>query len=111
MVLRRKAVSRFEEKPCPPSIFLHPAAAMATSKFEDEVAISQQTTDCRVITEPVAPYRIVHVNDAWCRTTGYMREQLIGKTCKVLQGPETCQRTRGVRAASSLPESCLLGVL
>ena len=84
---------------------------MATSKFEDEVAISQQTTDCRVITEPVAPYRIVHVNDAWRRTTGYTKEQLIGNTCKVLQGPETCQRTRGVRAAPNVPAPCLLRVL
>ena len=67
-----------------------------TSTFRDEVAISEHTSECRVLTEAESPYRIVHVNDAWCKTTGYTREVLIGSTCKTLQGRETCQRTMQV---------------
>jgi PAS domain-containing protein len=69
----------------------------ATSTFQEEVCISDLTTDCRVLTEANPPYRIVHVNTAWCQTTGYDPKQLVGNTCKILQGPETCQRTLQAR--------------
>jgi PAS domain S-box-containing protein len=32
---------------------------------------------------------IVYVNDAFCRITGYSRDDVIGKNCRFLQGPET----------------------
>jgi PAS domain S-box-containing protein len=34
-------------------------------------------------------YRIVYVNKAFCRMSGYAREELIGKTPKLLQGEKT----------------------
>lgn len=72
-----------------------------TSTFREEVCISDLTTDSRVITEAEPPYRIVHVNQAWCDTTGHSPATFIGQTCKVLQGPETCKRT--MQASRSCP--------
>lgn len=35
--------------------------------------------------------RIVYVNDGFCEMTGYSREEVIGKTPRILQGPKTDQ--------------------
>jgi len=32
---------------------------------------------------------IVFANDAFCRLTGYAREEIVGRNCRFLQGPET----------------------
>jgi len=32
---------------------------------------------------------IVYVNEAFCRITGYAREEVIGRNCRFLQGPDT----------------------
>ncbi|MFD1378854.1 hybrid sensor histidine kinase/response regulator [Fodinicurvata halophila] len=58
-----------------------------------ETAVSRQS-DILLITEaaPIdAPHgpRIVYVNDAFTRRTGYTREEVIGKTPRILQGPKT----------------------
>lgn len=45
-----------------------------------------------VVTEPHPPFRIVHVNDAWTALCGWRRDEIIGKTCAVLQGPGTCRQ-------------------
>jgi PAS domain S-box-containing protein len=43
-----------------------------------------------VITDPRLPDNpIVYVNDAFVRLTGYAREEIIGRNCRFLQGPET----------------------
>ena len=42
-----------------------------------------------VITEACSPYRIIDVNDAWVNLCGYQKEEVIGKTLEVIQGPET----------------------
>ena len=49
-------------------------------------------TDAEPIDEP-GP-RIVYVNPAFTRMTGYSPEEVIGLTPRVLQGPKTCQVTR-----------------
>lgn len=53
--------------------------------YEQMVA---QTSDGIVVTDVVGP-RIVFVNDAYCAMTGYSREEVIGQTPRILQGPET----------------------
>jgi len=43
-----------------------------------------------VITNPrKADNPIVFTNDAFCRLTGYSREEILGNNCRFLQGPET----------------------
>ena len=64
--------------------------------MDREMGLSDITPEPRVITEASAPYRIVHVNQAWTNATGYTREQMLGNTCRMLQGAETCLRTRQV---------------
>ena len=75
----------------------------AASTFQEEVCISDLTTDCRVLTEATPPYRIVNVNAAWCQATGYTSQALVGSTCKALQGADTCTRTLQVRLAPRSP--------
>src|SRR6185295_5391114 len=43
----------------------------------------------------LAEPRIVHVNEALCRITGYRADELVGNTPRLLQGPKT---NRGVLA-------------
>jgi PAS domain S-box-containing protein len=43
-----------------------------------------------VITDPRLPDNpIVFTNDAFCRLTGYDRQEIVGRNCRFLQGPET----------------------
>jgi diguanylate cyclase (GGDEF)-like protein/PAS domain S-box-containing protein len=61
--------------------------------LEDSIA---RLNDIVIITE-AGPFnapgpRIVFVNEAFERRTGYMREEVLGKTPRVLQGPKTQRR-------------------
>jgi PAS domain-containing protein len=67
------------------------------SSLQEEACFSELTTQRRCITESQPPYRIVHVNAAWCGTTGYPRESALSLTPQVLVGPETCSQTLQVR--------------
>ena len=47
-----------------------------------------------VISNPRLPDNpIVFVNDAFCRLTGYPREEIVGRNCRFLQGPDTDRDT------------------
>jgi len=56
----------------------------------------QPSDESRVITEPNEPFRIVHVNDVWCRVCGFDAEEALGQTCRILQGFGTCRATLGM---------------
>jgi len=59
-----------------------------------------------VITNPrEADNPVVFVNDAFCRFTGYSREEILGRNCRFLQGPESDLATvERIRAAITAEE-------
>lgn len=51
--------------------------------------------------------RIVYVNPAFCRISGYTKDEIIGKTKRILQGPGTCKHTLArIEAAIKAGEEC-----
>lgn len=74
------------------------SAPFVTSLGELLSRIAEMTEDVILITdaEPIdepGP-RIVYVNPAFTRMTGYSAEEVMGLTPRVLQGPNTCAATR-----------------
>lgn len=53
----------------------------------------ESSSESRVVTEAAPPWRVLQVSSEWCSVTGYTEAQWLGNTCRMLQGPETCQRT------------------
>lgn len=74
-----------------------------TATLESEIWQSENSSDCRVITEVAPPYRVVHANLPWCHTTGWAQSEICNNTCQVLQGPDTCRLTLQVRRSRRLP--------
>lgn len=55
-----------------------------------ELVTNEEKLRSFVMTDPNQPDNpIVFVNDAFCKLTGYVREQAIGRNCRFLQGPDT----------------------
>ncbi len=53
-------------------------------------AVVSTTRMPMVLADPQQPdYPIVFCNDAFCATTGYSRQEILGRNCRFLQGPET----------------------
>lgn len=54
------------------------------------VTLARTTHVPMLITDPHIPDNpVVFANDAFCRLTGYAREEIMGQNCRFLQGPET----------------------
>ncbi len=62
-----------------------------THSGTDPFAAAVRTTRMpMVIADPRRPDTpIVFVNDAFCRLAGYEREEIVGRNCRFLQGPDT----------------------
>jgi PAS domain S-box-containing protein len=58
------------------------------------------------ITDPSLPDNpLVYVNEGFCRVTGYDREDVLGRNCRLLQGPETREKpVADLRAAIDAEE-------
>ena len=73
------------------------AAAFAHAGDDPFVGIVSATQVAVAITDPRrADNPLVFVNDSFCRLTGYSRDEVIGRNCRFLQGPDT---DRGAVAA------------
>ncbi|RYB07696.1 PAS domain S-box protein [Lichenibacterium ramalinae] len=66
-----------------------------------------------VISNPRLPDNpIVFVNDAFCRLTGHTRDEIVGRNCRFLQGPETDPETVArIRAAVDRREPVRIDIL
>ncbi len=54
------------------------------------VAAVRATRMPMIITNPRVPDNpVVFTNDAFCRLTGYSRDEIVGRNCRFLQGPDT----------------------
>ena len=56
------------------------AFALLTSPMQSQICLSD-------VTQPGNP--LIYVNRAWCDATGYSREDVLGRNCRILQGPDT----------------------
>ena len=59
-----------------------------------------------IVTDPRQPDNpVVFANDSFCRLSGYSRDEILGRNCRFLQGPETDPETiRRIRAAVDAAE-------
>ncbi|EOD17657.1 PAS domain protein, partial [Emiliania huxleyi CCMP1516] len=54
------------------------------------VSAVDESPECVTISDPrVAGHPLIYVNQAFCRTVGYSRSEVLGRNCRFLQGPET----------------------
>mmetsp|Transcript_30279 Transcript_30279/g.81382 ORF Transcript_30279/g.81382 Transcript_30279/m.81382 type:complete len:515 (-) Transcript_30279:545-2089(-) len=62
---------------------------MARPPTIQDVLAGMEVPEARMITEPLPPFRIVFVNQAWTQLTGYPPQEAIARTMQLLQGPGT----------------------
>ena len=60
-----------------------------SAPFLQTVIDSATSSQAQAFTLSEPPFRIVHVNAAWCRLCGYAANEAVGKTFKLLQGAAT----------------------
>lgn len=53
----------------------------------------QPSDEARVITSATRPFVIEYVNGPWTKLCGYDPDECVGKTLRILQGPETSRET------------------
>ena len=69
---------------------LAPATRAAVEQFRpslDRFPVAAMLSDARADDQP-----IVYCNDAFVKLTGYPREEILGRNCRFLQGPDTDKR-------------------
>ena len=58
---------------------------------QEVLATMHSTSEARILTQPAPPYLIMGVNRQWEALCGWTAHEVLGQTCKILQGPETCR--------------------
>nr|AML77039.1 putative LOV domain-containing protein [Ceratodon purpureus] len=66
-----------------------------------------------VLADPSLPDTpIVHASDVFCELTGYSREEVVGRNCRFLQGPDTDpEAVREIREAIQAEKPCTVRIL
>ena len=59
------------------------------NNYEDLVLFSSESSLAIVVTEPVQPFRISYVNNAWEDLCKFTKEEVIGQTLGIIQGEGT----------------------
>ena len=77
------------------------------------VAAVRATRMPMIVTNPrEADNPVVFANDAFCRLSGYAREEILGRNCRFLQGPDTDPATVArIRAAVDAERSVEVDIL
>ncbi len=77
------------------------AALTGSGRTDPFVAAVRATRMPIIVSDPRAPDNpVVFANDAFCQMTGYGRDEIVGRNCRFLQGPETDPETvNRIRAA------------
>lgn len=75
--------------------------------------IGEAFDDCLTLVDMNEPgRRCIYVNGAFCRTTGYTREEVVGENLKVLQGAESSQdAVRFMRKTFEARGSCCVDIM
>ncbi len=77
------------------------AELIGSGRTDPFVAAVRATRMPIIVSDPRAPDNpVVFANDAFCQMTGYGRDEIVGRNCRFLQGPETDPETvHRIRAA------------
>jgi two-component system phosphate regulon sensor histidine kinase PhoR len=59
---------------------------------EDVIARAEASSESIIVTLAAPPNEIVYANTAWEALCGWRLDEVKGRTCKLLQGPQTCTR-------------------
>ncbi len=88
-------------------------AELRISAAELFMQATEQTRMALCISDPFEPgVPMVYVNEAFVELTGYQREDVIGKNCRLLQGEETQQSAiNKIRAALDVREVVVVDIL
>jgi|GEM_PF-3983584 len=89
----------------------------ALAKVESEAVLLQAavgaSTDGITVADACLPDRpLIYVNEAFIKNTGYKREELLGRNCRILRGADTAQaEVLTVRKALAEGEPCKVTIL
>ena len=66
-----------------------PSSSPPRRSLQAAFLASQGSRDPQIFTKATSPYVITYVNAAWEALCGFEAREVVGKTCRVLQGPDT----------------------
>ena len=98
---------------------IEPLSALSAPRFDTTLlgpalfdAVRRSGTAITVTGPVTEDCRVLYCNEAFCRLVGYPAEEIIGRNCRFLQGPETDRKTvERIRRALDAGEEIGLDIL